>query len=542
MKIHLFASGDRTKTISAIVVLAATVVIAAPTAARAAETTKTADLREGIGMGDQPSKRVRAVQRALVVRGYSVGAPGIDGRFGPLTAGAVRRLQADSHLLVDGVVGPRTRRVLGLPTRTSARKRPSSSADRTRERRARPKPRDVPTSPSKAATPPPSNTTQNPPATTSVRRRDVAAKPANRLTFGVFVGVAVGALMAAVWALASAISRRRERPAAMARERDRDRRGRPDAVLVSTNETRPVAPGPATNGSRTEAPAPATGESRTEAPAPAADEPESEPLRAILAEEARRGQASPRFRAPGAAEAGDATGHGDRPDATDRPILGYMTVRRSASGDQLRSQAHAIDEACESAGWRLVAIVHDAGGRPMFERPGLRYALERIADGEAFGLIVSDLKLLSQSVVDLGALLAWFWDAGAALIALDLGVDTSTSEGHHAALAIITMSEWERERSAQSGHLRVAKPPPSDRDSDTSWIADRPELVERIAEMKHNHMTLRAIAARLNAEQIPAVRGGTEWRAYSVQAVLNYHRGRSWPRDHLPPLENRRLR
>src|SRR5919107_3013298 len=140
MTIHLFAPGDRIKTIAGILALAATVVIAAPTAARAAESPRTTALYEGIGMGDKPSKRVRTLQRALTGRGYSVGAPGIDGRFGPLTAGAVRRFQGDSRLVVDGIVGPRTRRVLGLSTRTRSGQRPNSGTRRTRPRRPRTSP------------------------------------------------------------------------------------------------------------------------------------------------------------------------------------------------------------------------------------------------------------------------------------------------------------------------------------------------------------------------------------------------------------------
>jgi peptidoglycan hydrolase-like protein with peptidoglycan-binding domain len=52
------------------------------------------------------SPRVRRVQRRLRVLGYATGP--VDGRYGPLTAGAVSRFQADRGLQADGEVGPST--------------------------------------------------------------------------------------------------------------------------------------------------------------------------------------------------------------------------------------------------------------------------------------------------------------------------------------------------------------------------------------------------------------------------------------------------
>src|SRR6478672_9016586 len=56
------------------------------------------------------SPAVRSLQRRLVEQGISPGR--VDGRYGPLTAAAVRRLQQARGLAVDGIVGPHTRRAL----------------------------------------------------------------------------------------------------------------------------------------------------------------------------------------------------------------------------------------------------------------------------------------------------------------------------------------------------------------------------------------------------------------------------------------------
>jgi Site-specific recombinases, DNA invertase Pin homologs len=91
---------------------------------------------------------------------------------------------------------------------------------------------------------------------------------------------------------------------------------------------------------------------------------------------------------------------------------------------------HAIEAACERSDWELLEVVTDReNGVSSLERPGLSRALEQIAAGQARGLVVSDLRRLSRSIIDLGALVEWFRDAQAALIALDLGIDTSTPVG-----------------------------------------------------------------------------------------------------------------
>jgi DNA invertase Pin-like site-specific DNA recombinase len=407
-------------------------------------------LAQGVGMGAKPSVQVRRVQRALQRRGYDVGTPGVDGRFGPLTAAAVRRLQAARGLAVDGLVGKRTRTALRLPGRAA-----SAAPRRPRAKRA------ATTSPAHGSTPArPSIAPDATRPTTTTIGLDTNRSPDLVATI-VLLGVVAALAALAVGGLAHRASRRRS---------PRDLR----------NE-----------------------------PGPAADD-----VARVSANGAGNGfPPSPVLQ-------------GDR-------VIGYLTTSTDAWSDEDEGSAAAIEATCEDSAWNLLEIVCDRENGRTLDRPGLSYALERIAAGRASGLVIGELQRLSRSPADLRALMAWFRDADATLVALDFGLDTSTPEGRQIARTLIALDTAEPDRSHHQVQNGGAGAPIHGRPA----LKDHPELIERISTMRSANMTLQQIADQFNAEGIPTLRGGKQWRPSSIQAALGYRR--PGPRDRLPPLHNR---
>jgi DNA invertase Pin-like site-specific DNA recombinase len=181
----------------------------------------------------------------------------------------------------------------------------------------------------------------------------------------------------------------------------------------------------------------------------------------------------------------------------------------------------AIRDACRRRGWTLARLVRDGAGkgRPL-GRPGLSYALEQLTEGTACRLVVNRLEHLARSVTELRMVLSWFMRTGIALTALDVGLDTGTAEGRTAVRALLSVTRSEQARLAartRSGLLAA-------RIGGRPAVVDRPELAERIRQMRASGMTLQAIADTLNEDRVPTVRGGLRWRPSSVQSVLGYKR------------------
>jgi len=206
--------------------------------------------------------------------------------------------------------------------------------------------------------------------------------------------------------------------------------------------------------------------------------------------------------------------------------IGYVrvsTAEQAESGAGLAAQRAAIAAACLQRGWELVRIEEDAGlsARSTEGREALARVLAAVEAGEAHALVVSKLDRLIRSMPDFVVLLDRSRRRGWGLVALDLGLDTSSPMGEFTAHIVAAVAQLERriigqrtreglaQKRAQG--VRLGTPP-----------AISEELAARIRAMRAGGATLRAIAEALNAEGVPTSRGGAVWRPSSLQAVLRH--------------------
>lgn len=204
-------------------------------------------------------------------------------------------------------------------------------------------------------------------------------------------------------------------------------------------------------------------------------------------------------------------------------VVGYARVstdEQADSGAGMDAQRLAITLECERRGWTLTRIEEDAAsGRSMAGRPGLSAALEAIEAGDAETLIVAKLDRLSRSLLDFAALMARAQRRGWALVALDLGVDTTTPQGEMMANVLAVFAQFERRLIGQRTRdalaikraqgVRLGRPP-----------AIPPALRDRLREMRAEGMTYRAIALALEAEGVATAHGGERWHASTVSRAV----------------------
>lgn len=204
--------------------------------------------------------------------------------------------------------------------------------------------------------------------------------------------------------------------------------------------------------------------------------------------------------------------------------VGYVRVstnEQAESGAGLAAQRANITAEADRRGWHLVAVHEDAGisGKSMAGRLGLDEALAAVEGGSAEVLVVAKLDRLSRSLLDFAALMERSRRKGWSLVALDLGVDTTTPAGEMVASLMATFAQYERriigvrtrEALAAKRAEGVSLGRPSSLPSD---------VVQRIQRERAEGRTLAAIADGLNEESVPTAHGGRAWHRATIRQVL----------------------
>jgi DNA invertase Pin-like site-specific DNA recombinase len=205
-------------------------------------------------------------------------------------------------------------------------------------------------------------------------------------------------------------------------------------------------------------------------------------------------------------------------------VIGYVRVssaEQATSGAGLGAQRAAIAAEVERRGWELVAVEEDAGisGKSTERRPALARALAAVDSGEAQALVVAKLDRLSRSLLDFAGMMERGRRKGWALVALDLGVDTTTPAGEMMANVLASFAQYERRIIGQRTRDALAiKRAQGVRLGRPRTLAG--DVRARIVAERQGGRSLRAIAAGLDVDGVATAQGGARWYASTVRAVL----------------------
>jgi DNA invertase Pin-like site-specific DNA recombinase len=133
-------------------------------------------------------------------------------------------------------------------------------------------------------------------------------------------------------------------------------------------------------------------------------------------------------------------------------------ARVSTKEQSTEAQVVQLTAHCQARGWTEVAIFRDDGISGVRDnRPELDRLRQRMAAGEFEAVVVSKMDRLGRS---LGMILR-FWDeadaAGARVIVIDQGIDTSTPSGRLQRNMLAALAEFERELILERTRAGIAR-------------------------------------------------------------------------------------
>lgn len=203
--------------------------------------------------------------------------------------------------------------------------------------------------------------------------------------------------------------------------------------------------------------------------------------------------------------------------------IGYMRVSTEEQGDSragLESQEALIREEVGRRNMELVDLRFDvASGGSMRKRDQLGSTLRDLTDGKADILIVAKLDRLSRSVLDFAGIMEAANKEGWSVSVLDLGVDTSTTNGKLIMHVMIALAQWERELIGD--RTRAALKAVRARGTKLgrrSGVDDETRTLIRA--LRDSGMSWQKVANTLDQQGVQTGQGG-KWHAATVRRLYN---------------------
>lgn len=221
---------------------------------------------------------------------------------------------------------------------------------------------------------------------------------------------------------------------------------------------------------------------------------------------------------------------------TQKTAVGYVRVsteRQASEGVSLDAQRERIEGWAIANGLTLASVHVDAGlsGGRADNRPGLQAALADACKRRGV-LVVYSLSRVARSTRDALAIAERLDKAGADLVSLSEAIDTTSAAGKMVFRMLAVLAEFERdlvsERTTSAlafkrrQGLRISGKIPYGYRLDGKDLVEVPheqEAIRLILEWRARGISLRAIAAELEARQVTRQNGSTSWPSNVVLMI-----------------------
>jgi len=221
-------------------------------------------------------------------------------------------------------------------------------------------------------------------------------------------------------------------------------------------------------------------------------------------------------------------------------LIGYTrSSDQRENGESHKAQEQRLRAWCRDNGHRLVRVISEPAGTKgtTTERPGWADVLNALEDGQADGVGIRDLERLGRDVLVQEQLLRDVWELDKEVLSTAwseydirnnpddptrrlIRIIIGAVHAHNRDMTVLRMHRGKRRKQQRGGFLG-GTPRYGYQAADKELVPDPAEQtgIRRIRRMDRDGLSLRAIAAALEAEGIPAKRGG-EWYPATVARVL----------------------